>query len=145
MTKRPRKTPNFARTMNEFKAGFLETSMFARQFWTAGRMLFRDEGTSHRYLITRQPSKPTPVARLIPGTARSTRLLLYMPNDFTGITREDFRAACTDEQLALIRFSNSQSKPIIASFSTEDDELKEARAAGRVLGNLHKQGKLYAD
>jgi hypothetical protein len=118
--------------------GFTEVSSFTRRFWGPGGMLHRRADTSDTYLITRQPRVPITVARLRPGTGRSSRMDLHMPPHV--VSRQDFRRECSDEEMARLRWSSAQQASLVLSVSTKPHELEEARIVGRVLGRLHNRG-----
>lgn len=118
--------------------GFKSESVLARKFWEPGGMLHRRSGTSDTYLITRQPKRPITVARLRPGTGRSSRMDLHMPPHV--VSRQEFRRACDDDEMARLRWSGAQQATLVLSVSTKPHELEEARTVGRVLGRLLKRG-----
>ena len=118
--------------MDAFRSGFTAESGFTLEFWKPGGILFRRTAASDRYLLTRHPAQPTTIARVCPSTSRSTRVELHIPKRV--LTRDRFRRECSDEQLALLRFSKSKGDVIL----TVGNDV-EAVEAGRVLAKLHKQ------
>lgn len=117
-----------------FLDGFKLESSIVRDFWIPGGMIHRRSEYSDMYLITRHPERPRSVARLVAAGGRSTRVELR-----SGIRnlRSIFRRACSDSQLAALRFSTSESNVVLSLGTTS-----EALEAGRVLGTLHKSKKI---
>lgn len=126
------KMPLVRPVMNRFQEGFVSLAGFTREFWRPGGMLYRRERSSDRYLVTRHPDTPIPVARLAPAAGRSTRVDLFMPT----INRQIFKRACNDHQIVLWRWSTA-SNGLILSMSNA-----EAYEVGVVVADLYKRGKL---
>jgi hypothetical protein len=126
------------RAADEILAGFLEHSKLVRDFWVRGGMLRQRRQSSELYRITRHPEKPLTVARIKPGSGSSTRLELFMPPHI--VSRLEFRAVCSDEQLARFKWANTKDT-LILTLPTQTDDLIESRWVGQILGRLHRSGR----